>query len=85
MDPAQIEEKLRQAIDLEEVYVKFDGKSAEVIAVSSAFEGLNRVKQQQLVYAPLNDLIADGSIHAVSIKAFTPEQWQRDKQLLMPE
>ncbi|MGX5913160.1 BolA family protein [Aliidiomarina sp. Khilg15.8] len=85
MDPAQIEEKLRQAIDLEEVYVKTDGSHAEVIAVSSAFEGLNRVKQQQLVYAPLNELIADGSIHAVSIKAFTPEQWQRDKQLLMPD
>lgn len=85
MDPAQIEEKLRQAIDLEEVYVKSDGSHAEVIVVSAAFEGLTRVKQQQMVYAPLNELIADGSIHAVSIKAFTPEQWQRDKQLLMPE
>jgi acid stress-induced BolA-like protein IbaG/YrbA len=34
------------------------------------------VKKQQLIYAALTDHIADGSIHAVNIRTFTPDQWQ---------
>jgi acid stress-induced BolA-like protein IbaG/YrbA len=40
------------------------------------FEGLRPVKKQQLVYAALSDRIADGSIHAVNIRTFTPAEWQ---------
>lgn len=81
MDAQEIEAKLRDAIDLEDLHVKTDGSHVEVIAVSSTFAELSRVKQQQLIYGPLNDAIADGSIHAVTIKAYTPEQWRRDKLL----
>ena len=27
--------------------------------------------------------ISDGTMHAVSIKAYTPEQWVRDRKLMM--
>lgn len=84
MDAQEIEAKLRDAIELEDIQVKTDGSHVEVIAVSNAFSELSRVKQQQLIYAPLNDAIADGSIHAVTIKAYTPEQWRRDKLLNQP-
>ncbi len=84
MDAQEIEAKLREAIELEDIKVKTDGSHVEVTAVSNAFSELSRVKQQQLIYAPLNDAIADGSIHAVTIKAYTPEQWRRDKLLNQP-
>ncbi|MCR9278431.1 MAG: BolA/IbaG family iron-sulfur metabolism protein [Pseudomonadaceae bacterium] len=42
--------------------------------MSAAFEGLNRVKRQQAVYACLNDYIADGSLHAVTITAQSPSE-----------
>jgi acid stress-induced BolA-like protein IbaG/YrbA len=29
-----------------------------------------------VVYAVLREQIADGSVHAVNIKTFTPQQWQ---------
>jgi acid stress-induced BolA-like protein IbaG/YrbA len=45
---------------------------------------MSRVKKQQFVYAPLNDKIADGSMHAVSIKTFTEEQWRKEKMFNMP-
>ena len=35
-------------------------------------------------HAPLMQAIADGSIHALSIKTFTPEQWRREKLLNPP-
>jgi hypothetical protein len=42
---------------------------------------LSRVKKQQAVYAPLMEYIADNRIHALSIKAFTPQEWARDRKL----
>lgn len=35
---------------------------------SPAFTGLSRIKQHKLVYESLDDLMADGAIHALSIK-----------------
>jgi acid stress-induced BolA-like protein IbaG/YrbA len=52
--------------------------------VGDCFDGISRVKQQQMIYAPLMAAIADGSIHAVSIKTFTPTQWRREKLLNPP-
>jgi acid stress-induced BolA-like protein IbaG/YrbA len=46
----------------------------EVIIVSEAFRDLSRVKRQQLVYGCLTDHIKDGSVHAVTIQAKTPDE-----------
>jgi acid stress-induced BolA-like protein IbaG/YrbA len=35
---------------------------------------MTRVRKQQAVYACIDRFIADGSLHAVSIRALTPEQ-----------
>ena len=45
------------------------------------FDGMSRVKKQQTVYGPLMEYIADNRIHAVSIKAYTPAEWARDRKL----
>lgn len=45
------------------------------------FDDMSRVKKQQSVYAPLMEYIADNRIHALSIKAFTPQEWARDRKL----
>ena len=49
------------------------------MAVADMFADLSRVKRQQVVFAALAGPIKDGSIHAVTVKTFTKEQWQRDK------
>jgi acid stress-induced BolA-like protein IbaG/YrbA len=84
MEIKQIEQLLTEQLQLLEVYVKAEGSHYAVTAIGDCFEGLSRVKQQQLVYGPLSDAIADGSIHALSIKAFTPQQWRREKLLNPP-
>ncbi|MBU1555255.1 MAG: BolA/IbaG family iron-sulfur metabolism protein, partial [Gammaproteobacteria bacterium] len=61
-----------------------EGSHYAVLAVGDCFDGVSRVKQQQMIYAPLMAAIADGSIHAVSIKTFTPQQWRREKLLNPP-
>lgn len=84
MEAQQLEELLKEATGADEVHVKLDGNNVNIIAVGDVFGSLSRVKRQQAVYAPLKPYIADGSLHAVSIKTYTPDDWQRDKKLMMP-
>ena len=59
-----------------DIEVAGEGSHIDVTVVGDVFEGLNAVKKQQLVYAGLNSLIADGSIHAVNIATYTPDEWR---------
>ncbi len=70
---------INDALELDEIHVKFDGSQCLVNAVSDMFDDLSRVKRQQVVLAPLADIIKDGIIHAVTVKTFNKAQWQRDK------
>ncbi len=46
----------------------------EVRVVSAAFEGKTPVERHKLVYAPLLDWIEDDTVHALSVRAYTPAQ-----------
>ncbi|EGU34678.1 BolA family iron metabolism protein IbaG [Vibrio scophthalmi] len=82
MDSAKVQQILNEALNLEELHVKGEGSHYEVIAVDACFEGMNRVKKQQTIYAPLMEYIQRNDIHALSIKAYTPTEWARDKKLM---
>lgn len=47
--------------------------------VSDKFVGLPMVRAHQLVYAPLQDVLATGELHAFALKTYTPEQWAKVK------
>jgi len=48
------------------------GDHLQVKVVSSAFTGLNRVKQHQLVYGALRQELASEAIHALALQTSTP-------------
>ncbi|MCK5818810.1 MAG: BolA/IbaG family iron-sulfur metabolism protein [Psychromonas sp.] len=77
-----IKEKLENALTLDECIVKGENGTFNVIVVSALFETLSRVKKQQIVYAPLKEDIATNTIHALSIKALTPTEWQQQKHFI---
>ena len=51
-----------------------DGQHFSAEVVSSAFEGLNLVKQHRLVYGTLGDHMRS-DIHALALKTYTPATW----------
>jgi acid stress-induced BolA-like protein IbaG/YrbA len=53
-----------------------DGTHFESIIVSDSFVGKNLVQQHQMVYAALGDRMRL-EIHALSMKTYTPEQWNK--------
>lgn len=69
-----LKSRLEEAFTDAEVAVAGEGNRFEIHVVSAAFEGLNRVRRQQAVYAVIGDLIASGAVHAVTIRASTPDE-----------
>jgi len=53
------------------------GDHWQVIIVSSAFEGKGLVEQHRLVNEALKSELGDQRIHALALKTFTPEQWDK--------
>ncbi len=75
MDSQAIKEKIETALPSATVQVAGEGDRFEIVVVSPEFEGLSRVKQHQKVYSVLWEEMK-GPVHALTIKTFTPEQYQ---------
>lgn len=54
------------------------GRHFALTVVSADFEGLNAVKRHQRIYQAL-DMPQNTQIHALSISAFTPEEWEQQR------
>ena len=67
-----IKKMIEEGIPGARVEVTGDGYKYEAIVVSDKFEGLNTMKQHQIVYATINHLITSGKVHALSLKTSTP-------------
>lgn len=76
MQAEQVKQILESQLENCVVTTAGEGCDFQVIVVGELFEGLRPVKCQQLVYACLNEYIANGTIHALTIKTYTPEQWK---------
>jgi acid stress-induced BolA-like protein IbaG/YrbA len=74
-----IEALLRAGLEDCEVSVSGEGNHFDILVVGEVFEGLRPVKKQQTVYAVLQQQIADGSIHAVNIRTYTPAEWRQQQ------
>jgi len=46
-----------------------------ILVVSNAFENIGRLQRQRMIKQLLQDLFSDGLIHALSIKAATPDEY----------
>lgn len=70
----EIETSLQESLSPMQLEVELAGNHCTINVVSEQFAGLNRVKRQQLVYACINEKIASGALHAVNIKALSPDE-----------
>lgn len=77
MKNKEIKDLLMQSLILDEAHVTSNGSHFQVIVIGDIFSTMARVEKQQMVYAPLTKYITDNSIHALSIRAYTPKEWQQ--------
>ena len=75
--PSQIEEVIVANLDCDFIEVRGDdGTHFEATIVSSLFKDQSMIKQHQIVYQALGDMMKQ-EIHALSMKTITPDQWQK--------
>jgi stress-induced morphogen len=75
VQPDAVEDAIRRALPDAAVEVEDltgGGDHLQVRVVSSAFAGLSRVKQHQLVYGALRQELASEAIHALAVQTATP-------------
>ena len=80
ISPEQVQTMIQERLSNAEVKVVGDGQHFEAIIVSPEFTGKTKVKQHQMVYAALQAEMASETIHALSLKTYTPETWQATGQ-----
>ena len=81
MENLEVQKLIEAGLPGADVKVTGDGSHFEAVVISEAFEGKLPVARQKMVYATLGDLITNGSVHALTIKAFTPEKWAQASKL----
>ncbi len=79
MEITEIKKLIEDGITDSKAIVTGDGGKYEATVISAAFEGLSMLKEHQLVYKTVNAQIASGELHALTIKAYTPEEWEQNK------
>jgi acid stress-induced BolA-like protein IbaG/YrbA len=62
---------LKEVFDSADIRVEGDGHKCTMTVISNQFEGLNSVKRQQAVYQVIKPLLAEGRLHAVTIRTLT--------------
>lgn len=75
MTPQTVQEMIEQGMPGSRVEVQGDGSKFEAQVVSDTFAGLSTLKRHQQVYAVVGEHITSGAIHALTIKAFTPDEF----------
>lgn len=77
MQPEEVKAIIEAGIENSKATVTADGNKYTAVVVSDVFEGMSMVAEQKMVYALLNEHIQSGAIHALTIKAYTPEEYQK--------
>ena len=76
MEASDVRDLVLSAFPDAEVNVEIVGGHYNVTVVCASFEGVRSVARQQKVYAPLMSRIADGSMHAVNVRAMAPSEME---------
>lgn len=75
MDMPEFSRMIEEVLTDARATVTGDGSKFEAVVVSEAFEGLSTVKRHQRVYRIFSEQLASGAMHALTIKAYTPTEW----------
>jgi len=80
MEVSQVKQLIEEGLPGVEAKVSGDGYHYEAIVIGDCFDGKSMVQQQKMVYATVNEHITSGALHALTIKTYTPAQWEKARQ-----
>lgn len=79
MENEKVEELIRAGMPGAEVTVTGDGRHFEATVVSAEFAGKSLIQKHRMVMETVKEQIASDELHALSIKAFSPDEMTSSK------
>lgn len=79
MTPDDVKALIENGIPGSEAIISGEGCNLSATVISDEFEGKTMLAEQKMVYATVNELITSGELHALAIKAYTPEEWKAEQ------
>jgi len=80
MTAEQLQAIIAAGLTCEHLHVEGDGRHWYATLVSAEFEGKRLIQRHQQVYATLGEKIKTDEVHALSMKTYTPAEWQAAPQ-----
>jgi acid stress-induced BolA-like protein IbaG/YrbA len=80
MHPDEIKTLIESNLANSIVTVTGDGRHFDALVIAPSFQGKSLLARQREVYRTLGDNINNGTIHALSIKAKTPDEWKEENK-----
>ena len=81
MELSEVKALLDAALPDCEITVESDGGHYDITVIGSEFEGVSTLNRQRAVNKVLMAHITNGAIHAVNIKAYSPDEWTKAQKL----
>jgi len=75
MEVSVVQKLIQTSLKDAQVIVEGEGCNFSVTVVSKEFDGFSTVKNQQKVLAAVQEPIATGELHAITVKTYTLEEW----------
>jgi acid stress-induced BolA-like protein IbaG/YrbA len=77
MTVEELKSTIQAHLDCQHITLNGDGRHWFATIVSSSFEGKRSITRHQMVYATLGDRIQKDEVHALSMRTFTPKEWEQ--------
>ncbi|MFV2060496.1 MAG: BolA family protein [Gammaproteobacteria bacterium] len=81
MEPDLIKQLIEEKLSDCDISVTGENGHFEVVAIGDVFTDKSMVAKQQLIYGTINEHISSGAIHALTIKTYTPAEWEKAQKL----
>ncbi|RDH85071.1 MAG: BolA family protein [endosymbiont of Escarpia spicata] len=75
MENEKVEALISAGMPGAKVTVTGDGRHFEALVISEDFVGKSLIQKHRMVMATVTEQITSDELHALSIKAFSPEDW----------
>ncbi|QYZ65576.1 MAG: BolA family protein [Gammaproteobacteria bacterium (ex Lamellibrachia satsuma)] len=75
MENEEVEALICAGMPGAKVTVTGDGRHFEALVISEDFVGKSLIQKHRMVMATVTEQITSDELHALSIKAFSPEDW----------
>ncbi|OQM34148.1 hypothetical protein AOQ89_02290 [bacterium endosymbiont of Pedicinus badii] len=77
----KIKKNLQKKFFTKKVYISETLENLMIIVVSNYFENMSLLERQKNIYKVITGYITDKTIHSVSIKTYTLNEWKKQKNI----